>query len=481
MIDAKTGLSSSRTVLVGGSRQLHDQLCKAGMWIAAKIDDLDMLPLILPTCIFDSIVFAKGELVGGRKLEEAIDFVARTYPGVKIAVLNEEGAPTKALAPSPEAPGEPVPASTSAAKEVMETRGQESPGAGQRAPLDSLAAVSTTVSAGVRPLLAAESEVFHAGDSTEPVAKAGLAPVAPRFPGGLPYEPADTRRGRASVQPAAPRQEVVSIFSSKGGVGKTFIAINLAVILARYLKAKVLLIDMDTQLGDVGVHLDLLGGPTIIDLLPYGSQLNPDLFGKFVVRHPTSGLNVLLGINSPEYGELVSTQHVRRIVEVAQKCYDVCVIDTSGGTQSDVTMQCLEVSSRVILVATTDTCCIRSVKVLMNGLLRVDPAIAQKTLLVLNRYDSSTPLNKAQVEAFLGVRVAGLVREGRREVEDAIYSGHALFDRNPKSPICEDLLGLADVLRPGIVEESSGLRPGLKSAGLIRCLSRYLPGRFGRR
>lgn len=480
MSDAKAGFSSSRTVLVGGSRQLHDQLCKAGMWIAAKIDDLDMLPLILRTCIFDSIVFAKGELVGGRKLEEAMDFVVRTYPGVKIAVLNEEGAPAKALAPSPEAPGEPVPANTSGAREVMETRVQESPGVGQRVPLDSLAAVSTTFSAGVQPLLAAESEVFP-GDLAEPVAKAGLAPVTPRFPGSLRHESADTRRGRASVQPAAPRQEVVSIFSSKGGVGKTFIAINLAVILARHLKTKVLLMDMDTQLGDVGVHLDLLGGPTVIDVLPYGSQLNPDLFKKFVLRHPTSGLNVLLGINSPEYGELVSPQHVRRIIEVAQKCYDVCVIDTSGGTQSDVTLQCLEVSSRAILVATADTCCIRSVKVLMNGLLQVDPAIAQKTLLVLNRYDGSTPLNRAQVEAFLGVRVAGLVREGRREVEEAIYSGHALFERSPKSPICEDLLGLADILCPGIVEESSGLRPGLKNAGLMRCLSRYLPGRLGRR
>ncbi len=481
MNEARHG-SPPRTVLVGGSRQLHDQLCRAGMRVAARVDDVDMLPLILQTCVFDSIVFAKGELVGGRKLEEAVDFVARTYPGMRIAVLDEEGAPTKALAPSPESPGEPVPASAYGAREVSEDRAQESPGAGRRVPLDSPAAVPASLSAGGQPMPSAESEAFTATTPAETAAKPAASAARPRYSGSLERESADARRVQRSAQAAAPRQETVSVFSSKGGVGKTFVATNLAVMLARHLKARVLLIDMDTHLGDAGVHLDLLGGPTVIDLLPYGSQLNPELLRKFVLRHPTSGLDVLLGISSPEYGELVSPQHVRRILEVAQRCYDVCVVDTSGGSQSDVALQCLEASTRVVLVMTADTCCVRSVKALMNGMLQLDPAIAQKTVLVLNKYDGSMPLTRPQVEAFLGVRVACTLREARKEVEEAAYSGRVLYEKSPKSPVCEDLLGLADTLCPGIFEDAAGLRPAPKSSsGLARCLGRYLPGRLGRR
>jgi len=71
------------------------------------------------------------------------------------------------------------------------------------------------------------------------------------------------KAGRTAVREAARAQDptvegqVVAVFSPKGGVGRTTIAVNLAVIAAAELDKKVVLVDGSFQFGDVAVLLNL--------------------------------------------------------------------------------------------------------------------------------------------------------------------------------------------------------------------------------
>src|SRR5437763_3693283 len=119
----------------------------------------------------------------------------------------------------------------------------------------------------------------------------------------LPVEPGALaesvdRVGRSLVgtpppSPGKPEQgEVVTVSSMKGGSGKTVVATNLAVALARRSEQPVALVDADLQFGDVAVMLRLNAPHTIIDAILAMDQLDAQFLRSLLVRHEPSGLHV---------------------------------------------------------------------------------------------------------------------------------------------------------------------------------------------
>ena len=92
---------------------------------------------------------------------------------------------------------------------------------------------------------------------------------------------------------------IIAVFSPKGGVGRTTVAVNLAVAAATDLGKKVVLVDASFQFGDVGVLLNLNPkSKSIADLLPQLEANELDSLDMFVIDH-TSGVRVLLAPPTP--------------------------------------------------------------------------------------------------------------------------------------------------------------------------------------
>ncbi len=120
---------------------------------------------------------------------------------------------------------------------------------------------------------------------------------------------------------------VITVFSPKGGTGKTVTSSNLATAIARKGR-KTLLLDLDLQFGDAAIVMGIEPEKTIYDLVVAPGELDFEKLAGYTTKHPC-GLDVLPAPLRPEDAELVTESKITRLLEVARECYDVIVVDTS--------------------------------------------------------------------------------------------------------------------------------------------------------
>ena len=133
----------------------------------------------------------------------------------------------------------------------------------------------------------------------------------------------------AQTQAAAGRTgRVMTVFSPKGGTGKTVVATNLAAAFAKKEGRRTLLLDLDLQFGDAAIGLGLEPEKTIYDLVVAPGELDSEKLAGYVTKH-ASGLDVLAAPLRPEDAELVTEGKVTSLLEVARGSYEVIVVDTS--------------------------------------------------------------------------------------------------------------------------------------------------------
>ena len=109
---------------------------------------------------------------------------------------------------------------------------------------------------------------------------------------------------RRQLQTAVHRGSVVTVFSPKGGTGKTVVATNLAAMLAKREGKRTLLLDLDLQFGDAAIMLGLEPTKTIYDLVVAPGELDSEKLAGYVTKHQC-GLDVLAAPLRPEDAELV--------------------------------------------------------------------------------------------------------------------------------------------------------------------------------
>ena len=111
---------------------------------------------------------------------------------------------------------------------------------------------------------------------------------------------------------------IVTVFSPKGGTGKTVTATNLAASFAKYEQKRTLLLDLDLQFGDAAIMLGLEPEKTIYDLVVAPGELDSEKLAGYITKH-TSGLDILPAPLRPEDAELVTETKLARLLEVARE------------------------------------------------------------------------------------------------------------------------------------------------------------------
>jgi pilus assembly protein CpaE len=265
-----------------------------------------------------------------------------------------------------------------------------------------------------------------------------------RTPATLP--PAGLPGVAAGPRPA--RGKVVAVYSPKGGVGTTMIAVNLAVALQKP-ERKVLLIDASLPFGDVGVFLNLQG-PHHLANLARMDEVDPEALNLMVLSH-ASGLKVLLAPPRPELAEYVTAEAMKRILGLARGLFDILVIDTT--TQpTDLTLQILDEADRIVLVVTPDVPTIKNARLFFDVAAQLNYP-PQKTLMTLNKVDRRLGITAEMVEQALKHPVAVQIPWDDTTVLQSINKGSPLVAQRAR-PIAQALLQLA-----GRVEEMLSAAP----------------------
>ncbi len=203
--------------------------------------------------------------------------------------------------------------------------------------------------------------------------------------------------------PDAPRGRVVTVFSPKGGTGKTVLSTNLSAYLAGKTDKRVLLIDLDLQFGDAAIMLGIDPERTMYELVQAPGTLDAGKLAGYTTHH-RSGLDVLAAPMRPEDAELVTEAKVLQLLDVAREAYDIVVVDTSPFFYGPM-LAVLRQTDQMLMLCGLDVPTLKNVKLSLHTLEMLGFP-ASRTSLVLNRVTPKVGLKKEDVEGVLGLPVS---------------------------------------------------------------------------
>ncbi len=211
-----------------------------------------------------------------------------------------------------------------------------------------------------------------------------------------------THAKRHAEGPSGRRGRIVTVFSPKGGTGKTVMATNLAAACAKHLGKRTLLLDLDLQFGDAAIMLGLEPDKTIYDLVVAPGELDSEKLAGYTTRHP-SGLEVLPAPLRPEDAELVTEGKLGRLLEVARESFDVIVVDTSPFFHGPM-LATLDRTDELLLLCTLDVPTLKNLRLALQTL-ELLSFPKERIRIVLNRANSKVGMKPSEVEGALGLKV----------------------------------------------------------------------------
>lgn len=241
-------------------------------------------------------------------------------------------------------------------------------------------------------------------------------------------------------RPSGARGKIVTVFSTKGGVGKSMISSNLATHMAHASGQKVSLIDLDLQFGDIGVMLGVKPDMTIYDCLPVSDELTGVSIGKFLTPH-RSGLKAMLAPLRPELADSVPVKHVINVLDALREATGIIVADTPASFNDHV-LSLLDETDLAVLVATMDIPSVKNIKLCLETLRSLQFS-DEKIALVINRAEDDVGLKRQEIEDALGKPVL-LTIPTDRKVPLSINQGVPVVMAGRRSPAARSLIDLAE-------------------------------------
>src|ERR687892_276780 len=212
-----------------------------------------------------------------------------------------------------------------------------------------------------------------------------------------------SKSGHRPLATPGRRGRIVTVFSPKGGTGKTVTSTNLAAAFGKFEGKRTLLLDLDLQFGDAAIMLGIEPEKTIYDLVVAPGELDSEKLAGYTTRH-NSGLDILPAPLRPEDAELVTEAKLARLLEVARESYDVIVVDTSPFFHGPM-LATHDRTDELLLICGLDVPTLKNVRLSMQTL-ELLSFPTNRVRFLLNRANSKVGLSKKEVEGALEVKIS---------------------------------------------------------------------------
>jgi len=268
--------------------------------------------------------------------------------------------------------------------------------------------------------------------------------------------------GVAAPEGARHRGRMITIVSAKGGVGKSIIATNLALVLNRPHPGSVVLVDLSLQFGDIAALLAITPDGSIAEF----AASDAGMTDRHVIQQSLSlgpqGLTVLAAPPSPELADYVTTAHLRSLVAELRSTFELVVADTTSQL-SEITLEALENSDHIVLVTDFSVTSVKNTRLIMSviGVLQVDP---ERIIVVANHRDAPLAggMDRARIEDFLHHPVAAEIPYDATAIGGSVSSGVPVVIGGHSSPATAAFERLASALTGEGGAESATEQPGKK-------------------
>lgn len=265
---------------------------------------------------------------------------------------------------------------------------------------------------------------------------------------------------RRQVETAAHRGRVITVFSPKGGTGKTVVSTNIAAALAKREGKKTLLLDLDLQFGDSAIVLGIEPEKTIYDLVVAPGELDAEKLAGYVTRHP-SGIDVLAAPLRPEDAELVTEAKIIALLEVARGAYDTIVVDTSPFFHGPM-LATLDRTDELLVLCGLDIPTLKNVRLALQTL-ELLSFPTNRIRYVMNRVNANVGLKTREVEEGLKVKIVAELPMDRR-VQVCVNRGEPIVLAEPRTDFSKGIGMLAELVAPAASVGSKRARRTLSFA-----------------
>lgn len=229
--------------------------------------------------------------------------------------------------------------------------------------------------------------------------------------------------------------QVYTVFSTKGGVGKTFVSINLAASLAKNPEKRVVLVDLDLDFGNAALALNLYPKFTITDVIDDIRHMDSDLIESYLIPHE-SGIKVLPANLQPNMNDFINAEHIHVILEALRESFDYVVVDMPGRFVETI-MPALALADQLLVITTPELSAVRNIKVLLVTLKDLNFP-QSKIRIVLNKEDLRGEIKKNDVETSLNKKVDAAIGLDYRRVLSSLNRGVPLVYEYPKNTLSKN-------------------------------------------
>lgn len=237
------------------------------------------------------------------------------------------------------------------------------------------------------------------------------------------------------------RCRMVTVFSNKGGIGKTSIASNLALELAKTTKENVALIDLNFQLGDITTFMDLKPSFNISYMLKNLDKLNKDFLMNTLEKYKETSLYVLADPPYFKQAEDISPNQVAKLFDILKESFSYIVVDTDS-TFDGKTITALDNSDMVFLVTIVNLPALRNCQRCLDLFEKLGYD-DEKIQIVINRYMENDEIKADDVEKLLNKEIYWKIPNNYFSLMAAINKGVLVSEMNASSNVAQSYRELA--------------------------------------
>lgn len=248
------------------------------------------------------------------------------------------------------------------------------------------------------------------------------------------------------------QSKIITVYSNKGGIGKTTIAVNLASELAKVTGDKVALVDLNLQLGDISTFLNINPPFDVSYVIKRLINKEENIFIKGFEKYKDSSLYILSDPSYIEQSESITTQQITELFAALKKVFPYIVVDMSSSIDP-ISLKILDSSDWILFTTIVNIPAIRNAQRCLN-LFRSRKYPADKVKIVINRHMENDEIKVEDIENTLGERVYWKIPNNYFTIMEAINKGETVFEINPESNIGNSFRDFASKISDDIIEQS---------------------------
>lgn len=246
--------------------------------------------------------------------------------------------------------------------------------------------------------------------------------------------------------------KIISVFSNKGGIGKTSLATNLALELAKITKENIALIDLNFQMGDITTFLDLKPSFNISYMLENLDKINETFLLSTLEKYKNTSLYVLADPPYFKQADNIQPKQITRLFNTLKETFSYIIVDAEASFDGK-NIAALDNSDLIMLVTVANLPALRNTQRCLELFEKLGYD-KEKIKIVVNRYMENDEIKEADIEKVLSKDIYWKIPNNYFAIMSAINKGIPVSDVNDTTNVSQSYKKLAQQISDNLYRQN---------------------------